>query len=330
MAACSKQAFFAEGTPPGFVAKLTLLASVLILAVGPAAGSLIETTSGGAVTYQFDAETFHDAPDTCEGVLGAIESFAVPMDGSADGIVVPVEDEVDHFILTVAPEVVGDRVFVSVGTPVMSVELSLDVQVPGCGTSVVAAENQPVPESERPAHPAAAEGEKQVSPSSLKDGSPEACGGDDWRFVLNQFHDLAPPAALHGIWSDGTQADIPLLKSTDATMAFYATDYNTGIRLKSVIANVPEAWSGQFNSVHGPCGAVEGNGDQIVYGPANTKTQTSVAFTPVSAGDHVVSIRLLPPEVPTSITLSCHYCVAGTDGLAESASYITSASKQTN
>ena len=42
------------------------------------------------------------------------------------------------------------------------------------------------------------DGEVQVAPSNgLKDGSPEACGGSDWRFVLNQFHDLPAPVSRH-------------------------------------------------------------------------------------------------------------------------------------
>ena len=100
------------------MAKLPLVAACLLLAVGPATGSLIETTSTGLVTYQFDGATVHDAPDTCEGVLTASERFEVLLGNTSDGMLVPGDDEIDHFILDVDSSDVGDRVFVYVSIPV--------------------------------------------------------------------------------------------------------------------------------------------------------------------------------------------------------------------
>lgn len=285
------------------------VAAFLLLA-GPAAASLIESSTGalegtpvGHVHYQADAGTEHDAPDACEDVLDNPLPFDVPVGGEANGLLVPVDDTADHFRIPIGQELVGGRVTVTVLGHDATLPVEMDVVMPLCGTSVTAPENQPFPP---PSHPAPGPGQEQVSPHNLE-GRGYQCAAR-WFFVMNQFGGRAPPPAIHAVWTDGSQADIPLLKNTPATMAQYATAEHQGFTLHSVTANVPVGWPGQFNVAEGPCGAVDG---EAVFGEPSVTGEGTIEFTPTEAGAYVLAVRALPPELPsvpgpTAQPRSCH------------------------
>lgn len=283
-------------------------AAALLLLAGPAAASLIESSTSflegtpvDHIHYQVDADTEYDAPDTCEEALASELPFELAVGGNVSGLLVPVDDTADHYRIPVGQELVGGRVTVAVLGREFSLPIEMDVVMPGCGTSVAAPENQPAPP---PADPAPGPGEKQVSPHNLADGA-WTCS-DRWFFVLNQFGGQPAPASIHAIWTDGSQADVPLLKDTPATMAQYATSDHLGFTLRSVTANVPEGWKGQFNVAEGPCGAVDGH---AAFGEPATTTGNSVTFTPIEAGVYVLAVRAVPPEAPevgTTAPASCH------------------------
>ena len=320
--------------------RLVAVAALLLLAA-PASGSLLESTTEGLlgpalgpvlsdptvgpalqespvpvpdrIHYQADAGTEHDAPDTCEDVLASDLPFDLPVSTSLDGLLVPVDDEVDHYRVPIGQELVGGRVTVSVLGRDATLPLSIDVSMPACGTSVTAEENQP---ATPPTVPQPSEGEKQVSPHNL-DGAYEC--SDRWFFVMNQFRELQPPESIHVVWTDGSEEDVPLLKDTPATLAQYATSEHLGFTIHSATANVPEGWTGQFNLGEGSCAAVDGG---AVFGEPSVATQTSVTFTPIVAGTYVLAVRTVPPEAPglpplgTSVPASCHSFCALAPGTA--------------
>lgn len=311
--------------------------AVLFLMTGPASASLLEDLTGSAlepaapvaepvadavsdatgvpvdldhVHVQADAGTEYDAPDTCEEALASDLAFELAVGGELDGLLVPVDDEADHYRVPIGQELVGDRVTVSVFGREATLPVSIDVSMPACGTSVTAAENQPAPPQ---AHPAPAEGEKQVTPHNL--GNDHECS-DRWFFVLNQFGGLPAPESIHVVWTDGSQEDVPLLKDTPATLAQYATSEHSGFTIESATANVPEAWTGRFNLGEGFCGAVDG---EAVFGEPATWTDTTVSFTPVVAGTYILQVRTVPPEPvepPTAMPMSCHQFCAALPGTA--------------
>ena len=289
--------------------------AALLLLAGPAAASLLESTTSGPlqplqgtpadhVHYQVDAGTEYDAPDTCEEALASGLPFDLPVGGNVSGMLVPVDDTADHYRVPVGQALVGGRVTVSVLGHALALPAEMDVLMPGCGTSVAAPENQPAPP---PADPAPGPGQKQVAPHNL-DSQGWTCS-DRWFFVLNQFGGQVPPATVHATWTDGSQADVPLLKDTPATMAQYATPEHQGFTLRSATANVPAGWSGQFNVAEGPCGAVDGH---ATFGEPATVGDGSIAFTPTEAGLYVLVVRAVPPEAPgapplgTAVPASCH------------------------
>lgn len=308
--------------------------AALLLFAGPASASLLESTTSAVLGpvasdptlapvleaspvpvedhlhYQMDAGTEFDAPDSCAHVLASELPFDLAVGGDVDGLLVPVDDEVDHYRVPIGEELVGSRVTVSVLGREATLPFTIDVSMPACGTSVTAPENQPAPPQ---AHPEPAAGEKQVTPHNL--GGAYPCS-DRWFFVLNQFGGRAAPASIHVVWTDGSQEDVPLMKDTPATIAQYATSEHLGFTVESATANVPADWSGQFNLSEGPCGAVDG---EAVFGEPAVWTDTTVSFTPTEAGVYVLAVNLVPPEptVPsTSVTMSCHAACAALPGAA--------------
>jgi hypothetical protein len=324
----------------GFMRRLVAVASLLLLAA-PASASLLESTTEGLlgpvlgpvladptvapvleqspvpveghVHYQADAGTEFDAPDSCEALLASDLPFDLPVGSALDGLLVAADDEVDHYRVPIGQELVGGRVTVSVLGREATLPLSIDVSMPACGTSVTDPENQPAAPVDAPAP---AEGEKQVSPHNL-DGAYDC--SDRWFFVLNQFGGLPAPESIHVVWTDGSQEDVPLLKDTPATLAQYATSEHLGFTIKEATANVPEAWTGQFNLSEGSCAAVDG---EAVFGEPAVATQTSVSFTPTVAGTYVLAVRMVPPALPeapplgTSVPASCHFACAALPGTA--------------
>src|SRR5687768_14750911 len=79
--------------------------AALLLLAAPGSASLLESTTSDALEptpidhlhYQADAGTEHDAPDTCGDALASALPFDLPVGGGLDGLLVPVDDEVDHY-----------------------------------------------------------------------------------------------------------------------------------------------------------------------------------------------------------------------------------------
>lgn len=310
--------------------RLVALAALLLM-TGPASASLLEDLTGDVlepaapvtgpvadlvsdttgvpidldhVHLQADAGTAYDAPDDCAGALASAEPFDLPVGAGLDGLLVPVDDEVDHYRVPIGQDLVGRSVTVHVAGREVALPLSIDVTMPSCGSSVTAAENQP---AAPPAHPAPAEGETQVTPHNL--GNDHQCS-DRWFFVMNQFGGLPAPESIHVVWTDGSQEDVPLLKDTPATLAQYATSEHLGFTIHSATANVPVDWEGRFNVGEGPCDAVDG---EAVFGAPATWTETSVTFTPIEAGTYVLAVHMVLPEPagpPTAVPMSCHFACA--------------------
>ncbi len=290
---------------------LLTISSVFLAATN---ASLIEDASGGAVAYQFDAGTFHDAPDTCEGALA---DWQVALGNTTQGMLVPVEDEADHIVFLVAPEDVGSRVTVAVGPAEVEVELSLDVWVPDCAGDVFAPENQPIPAPVGPVPPGP--GETQASITQLDGGW--TCDPTQWRFFLKGLGPEDGPRSIHVIWTDGSEADVAFESESESSTMRYGTTLGLGFTPQSVTANVPADWTGEFYVQRGPCDAQDGN---AVYGEPPTQSGDTISFTPTTTGYYVAAILLEDPEapeVPTSVPLSCHFCVDGTDELTGPLSY---------
>lgn len=279
---------------------------VALLSVAPATGSLIESTSDGIVTYQFDGDAHHDAPDTCSE---ASSEFAVPYGNTTDGMLVPVEDKADHFVVPVNQSLVGSRITISVFDPEADIDVVLDVRVPGCGGSVLDHDQQP---ADPPAHAEPGPGERSARLSNLAGGW--ECDPDAWFFVVNQVGGGAAPSSIHVVWTDGSRADVPLKKDTPATIAQYETDQHTDVTIQSASAILADDWSGRFNIGSGPCDATDGG---TVFGPpaASSRDGDTISFTPTQEGMYVAALVLQEPEAFDPMGLlgpqpaSCHTCV---------------------
>jgi hypothetical protein len=277
------------------------------------------------VHLQADAGTEYDAPDSCEGALASALPFDLPLGSDLDGLLVPVDDEVDYYRVPVGQDLVGGRITLSVLGRDATLPYAIDAFMPACGTSVTAEENQPAPPVDAPAP---GEGEKQVSPHNL--AGPYQCS-DRWFFVLNQFGGLPAPDSIHVVWTDGSQEDVALLHHTPATLAQYATTAHPGFTVDSATANVPASWTGQFNLSEGFCDAVDG---EAVFGePAEVSADGhTISFTPIQAGVYTLAVRAVPPAlpevpgVPTAVPASCHLtCPVGLADLGDVSGYTASA-----
>jgi hypothetical protein len=326
--------------------------AALLLITAPASASLLETTSAAVlgpaapvtdpvaeaasdatgvpidldhIHLQADAGTEYDAPDSCEEVAASALPFDLPVGAALDGLLVPGDDEVDHYRVPIGQELVGGRVTLNVAGHDLTLPLSIDAFMPACGTSVTAEENQPAPPI---AAPAPGEGQKQVSPHNL--AGPYECT-DRWFFVLNQFGGLPAPESIHVVWTDGSQEDVALLHDTPATLAQYATSAHPDFTVDSATANVPADWKGQFNLGEGFCDAVDG---EAVFGePAEVSADGhTISFTPIVAGVYTLAVRAVPPEAPevpeptTTVPASCHsFCALLSGTGMDAAGYTASA-----
>ena len=343
----------------------SLMPLLALALLWPASASTLEDATTGVVAYQFDGDSHHDAPDTCES--GSPE-WSVPLEGSADGLLVAPDDMADVFLLDVPRSAVGSPLLLSVLQAEGMPDLALSAFTPDCQGSVLDVVNWPAAE---PSPPAPAPTEQQhgadVSSSSR-------CDDDRWLFVLDQLQGIPEPASIHVAWTDATEATVPLY-GRYGSAAVYVTEDNLGVLLKGAWANVADAWTGSFFLAAGPCDAVDGG---AVYGSPPLLGDSFLAFTPVRAGQYAIHIGLQddtvgplpapatvdpspvlivdheevvealdaeglahdplgwlqsPPEpgavlgqAPSaSVPATCHLCLSPVEGVAELVSYVVSA-----
>lgn len=283
----------------------------------PSTASTVEDASQGVVSYQFDGDTHHDAPDSC---AAADPAWGFPLGSSTDGMLAPPDDVADAFVVDVPASDIGTRVTFRLIEGPASVDLDLAAFVPDCDGDVFAARNQPVP---FPAPPAPASGERQVPISGARPR--DACGAD-WFFLINGLSGTTPPA-IHVAWSDGSEASVPLSYKENGEVGIYRTALGAAFTLTGAWANLPATWTGTFKVAHEPCGAMHGG---AVYGDPALLGNDLISFTPIRAGPHVVLVTLAPPAVappPTAVPMSCHMCIAQLEDASEKSSYTAGSEK---
>jgi hypothetical protein len=271
----------------------SLLLLLALASLLPASASTLEGTTAGVVAYQFDGGSHHDAPDMC-GSAGA--EWALPLEGSTDGLLVPPDDMADVFLLDVPRSSVGSTLLLSVLQPQGTPDLSLTAFAPGCAGSVLDLANWPAPE---PSPPAPAPTERQHG-ADLSSSS--HCSDRQWLFVIDGLQGVPEPASIHVAWTDATEATVPLY-GRYGSVAVYSTPDNLGILLKGAWANLAATWAGSFFLAAGPCDAVDGG---AVYGSPPLLGDSFLAFTPVRAGQYVIHVGLQDSAVgpvPTPVTL---------------------------
>ncbi|MCA1810582.1 MAG: hypothetical protein LC623_01060 [Halobacteriales archaeon] len=274
---------------------LASLAVAALLAV-PGSASTVEEATAHEVAYQFDGNTHHDAPDTCEA---AVPEWSLPLDDTTDGILVAPDDGADAFVLNVTPERVGTRLEVRLATPQGTPGLNFTLYPPGCKGTILDPFNQP---AHAPSPPAPGPSERQAGIENLN--GTWTCNDAQWLFVVNQLRYLAPPATIHVAWTDGTERDVPLLDANDGTARYAAPDH-LAVTVKGAWANLPAAWHGNFRIGAGPCDARDGG---AIYGEPPVAGLGVLAFTPIRAGPHVVYVVYAtpagsPPPIPAPITV---------------------------
>lgn len=294
---------------------IALLATFL---AWPASASLLESTTAGAVAYQFDGEGHHDAPDSCQDAGAA---WTLPAGGAVDGVLVPPDDTADAFVLDVPASGVGSRLMVALSEASGTLDLDLAVLAPGCASTILDPVNQPFP---HPAPPAP--GPAQTQHSLGRNQAPLHCD-DAWAFVLTGLDGRPAPSTLHAAWTDGSEGAVPLAHA-NGHWAAYVTYAPQAFNLTGAWINMPSTWSGRFVLGLAPCGATDGG---AVYGAPARRADDRLAFTPIRPGAHVVLVGLAPPSVPrpsTALTFSCHMCIDDTDEAAEKAGYVVSSDAQ--
>lgn len=296
-------------------ARTLLVALLMMAAVAPAHASTVEDATAGAVSYQFDGDSHHDAPDVC---TEASTEWTLPFGGTTDGLLLPPDDLADVFLVDVPNASVGSRLDVRLAEVADMDNLDMTVFAPGCAGSVFDLANQP---SAEPSPPAPAPGEAQSGVENL-DGS-WTCDATRWFFVVNQLRGANAPPSIHVAWTEGTQQSVPLLSSSTGT-AHYGTAAHLNVTLKGAWVNLPNSWSGNFRIGAGPCDAVEGG---AVYGQPPVAGLGFVSFTPIQAGPHIVQVTVkqtpgLPgPPAPLVVPVSCHWCLAPVEGFVKEVSY---------
>jgi hypothetical protein len=274
------------------LARFSLLSVCALLLAASGSASTVETATSGAVSYQFDGGSHHDAPDACPE---AAPAWALPVDGQADGLLVAPDDVADAYTMEVPRSLVGTRLSLAVAEPTGAQELRIDAFAPGCMGSILDLVNWPQPE---PSPPAPAAGEEQVAAASL---TPEHCDSRKWVFLLDGLDGLPAPATIHVAWTDGSEGPVHLWQASPQ-FAVYPTAENLGITLKGAWANLPAAFEGSLRVIVGPCDAFDGG---AVYGGPPTLADGLLSFTPTRAGTHVVLVDLAgTPAVPAPVTLS--------------------------
>lgn len=276
------------------------------------AASLVEETSGGAVSYQFDADTHHDAPDMCKQVG---PEWTIPADNRTDGILVPLDDESDHYILNLTEDDLGGRFTMTLretSTPAGDMKARLDILAPLCAGSVLDPANQP------PVPPEPGAGEKRTEAVNTAD--PTKCSSR-WFFVLTGVDAATMPATISAIWTDGYQEDILADTSPPEPVGQYQTTSRLDTTLHGVTAIVPEGWDGNFRLGEAPCGTTDG---QFVFGDPAVRMGDQISFSVLKTGPYVVAVHLgeMEPRDPMEpVPMSCHYCGEEVEPLYEKLAY---------
>ena len=314
--------------------RLVAVAALLLLA-GPASASLIEDTlapandlveptTGVTATYQEDGGVHGDAPDTC---LEATADRTVNLDDArTQGMLMDVDDESDAYVFELSETVVGERVQLDLlaGLVVDRHDVLFDVQAPGCTASVF--DYQSSYYDRAPADPyTPPEGSVGREAGGL---SGYDCG-DEWKFLANQMGGIPAPETIYVEWTDGSYEYVPVDKSTPATIAMYLTGSHPDVTVARAVIVVPADYTGEFNLVHGFCGAVQGTPELPPMPP--TLGAKVGEFTVQEAGTHIVVVYIergtvdktvdtvedLVNDPPTSVPLSCHTDICSV-ALAES------------
>lgn len=291
-----------------------MLALFLSLATWPSSASTLEDANH-AISYQFDGQTGHDAPDTCER---AADAWALPIGNRTDGLLVPPDDMSDVFVMDVAPHQVGMRIDLRLAEATASIDLGLAAFAPACDGDVFAPHNRPVP---FPTPPAPAGGERQATLGRNAQG---VYCGDGWIFVATDLDGHAAPASMHAAYTDGTEATIPLAFS-NPQVAVYMAAGPLAATLTGAWINLPAHTTGDFVLAKDPCGNVD---QGAVYGDPPLLSGDRLGFTPIRAGRHLVQVGLGPAGVegpPSSVPLSCHLCFGEVEQAASKGSYSLSA-----
>ena len=280
----------------------------------PSTASTLEAASGGVVSYQFDGDNHHDAPDAC---AEAGPEWALSINNVTDGLLLPPDDFVDAFVIDVPASEVGTRLDLRLMEGPGSADLDLGAFAPRCDGDVFAPHNQPFP---FPLPPLPLEGESRTA---LDVEAPAWRCGDAWAFVATELDGALPPLDLHAAWTDGSEGKVPLWFSNQH-LAVYVAE-GPAFDLTGAWINLPTGWAGQFFLAQDVCDAVDGG---AVYGELAALFNDRISFTPIRAGPHVVLVTLAQPEVPTvptSVPLTCHACFDEGEEAAEKVSYFVRA-----
>jgi hypothetical protein len=282
----------------------------LSLLAWPSTASTLEQVSQGVVSYQFDGDTHHDAPDRCDH---ASSSWALPLGNSTDGLLAPPDDFADVFVVDVPAGLVGTRLDLRITEGPGSADLDLGAFAPLCDGDVFAPHNQPFP-FPTPPSPLATEARTAIDVAA-----PAWRCGDAWIFVVTDLDGAPAPQELHAAWTDGSEGKVPLwLHNHD--VAAYAVE-GPAFDLTGAWINLPDDWAGAFLLAQEVCGAVDGG---AVYGDPAALFNDRISFTPIRAGAHLVRVTLADPQVPdvpTSVPLTCHACFDEGEEAAQKVSY---------
>jgi hypothetical protein len=299
--------------------RLVPLLLSFVLCVFPVSASLLEEVSDGEVSYQFDGDTHHDAPDACDQADPAWNLAINGTTGQTDGLLAPPDDASDVFVLDVAATQVGERLRIDLSEATASIDLAFNIFAPLCLGDVFAPENQPFP---LPSPAAPADGEQQAS---LPRGADPLVCSDEWTFLIGGLGTTPAPATLYAAWTDGQQGEVPLSKGGDGYGVY--GPITSDAMLEGAWINLPADWLGPFEVATGDCDATDGG---AVFGEPARMGDDWISFTPIRAGAHEIVITPAPIEVdvPTTIPASCHWCVPQIEEAANQVAYRLLASLQ--
>jgi hypothetical protein len=287
---------------------LILIVSATVLSAS-ASASLIEDQTG--VHYQADGGVDRDAPDTCP-LLDPERILAIG-GNSTKGIMVPGDDVSDFYNTPTGADLVGQRVYVRIRAADGNLAgLDIDVQLPGCNGSVFdpetwdeqAAMLNSDPKYSQTEEPAV--GEKTVAAHKL---TGYACDPNEWHFLINQIAGAPAPDHIRVTWSNGDIENVPIVKTTPATVVHYRTTSNLDQPVWAASVNIFAAWSGQFNLGSGPCNGAATPPPEPFVPPIDNGQ--SGYFTVVSALPYGTQARLEEVAQPPAGTKSCHEFCGG-------------------
>jgi hypothetical protein len=108
------------------------------------------------------------------------------------------------------------------------------------------------------------------------------CNSTEWHFVITGIVDgIEAPASIHVTWANGDSADVPL-DTVTGEVAHYSTTLNLDSTVTSATAVIDDAWDGQFNLSHGPCGNGTTTTTEATTSTTEGSTTTSEATTSTS------------------------------------------------